>query len=322
MERKAHIEKIIHEDRERKSLSSRIQQIYEQAIGGENEEEALGKLLPLMKQLVQGSVKEILRNSPHGNACDVDDALQEGHMSLVTTLREHREKGKKVEFFTAFAMRLYKNKAFDFVRNSYRTKGQQEELPLEMETDEGKTVDVVPAPVETYPEEILLSKEKQRLNRTLLMVYCKNMMEDTSPPQKMLALCYGRVLYLLSRFGEVVKTLSSPKWAWEQVEKKSLEVLSNDSEKVLAKEIHWILKWGTDFRKALQEPTVPEEAKALGEAIYGELYTIKMLSDWMESMHKRVFKGAKKQILSDPHLLGEIVSMEEKFYDSLGGEIR
>lgn len=325
MGKKNTIAQLLTNDKERKSKAQQIQTLYQCYLDGVNKEKTFEDLIKHLEEFSYGRVKEILKKSPHYSLQDVEDIIQETSLSILDLLEKHRTNHENMDAFPWYARRIYENKATDFVRESYRKKGDLPTRTLGILTEEGKEIDIIGKNNIEEAEEESYERAKLSVIRKLRCLYCDTMMNHDTEPQKLLALCYGRLIFLLDhmyRCGTVSKTLSSPKWAQAQMEGQTLISLSEKSQGVIRKYIHRELAWGQPFREYMPQtspyhPFLPWEA-----LVYTDHFTLAQTSNWIESIQKSIVKDAKKKIRSDAELLAEVLSCEESFYGELGGKTR
>lgn len=173
----------------------------------------------------------------------------------------------------------------------------------------------------------------------ILYCYVREMLDYDDNPEKVLGLCYGRVLYqMVGRFdpefglpeeqrwnpadpahrsGQQIPPLSrrdeqykqpassaSARWAMQQMTDRTFEHLRDESEREVSRHFGFPLRWGETFRDALRQPRVVKgNLRTLAEICYDELCTLEQVRAWCSVIHNTLLPRVYERIMADENLV-------------------
>ena len=262
-----------------------------------------------------------------------EDCLQNITIGLFEQLRSLYDEGKTADNILVVVYCHYRTKAIDEVRKQIRRRSKIPSVSFDEmnETNEGKPLDVFGGEDLTPwddPDDFYIRKE---LYKTLYHMYLDSMLQYNGEPQKVLSLCYARVLFHLQirydpydieyaaakkisknagqgkwidSIQEVQKATkaSSVKWARAKMNGKTIHTLIDESQCLLQKNYDPTLVWGEKIRLYLSTPSPYCNGVLWGAICYTDTFSEADTTDWAQSIHNSIADSVCKQICDDPAL--------------------
>lgn len=282
-------------------------------------------------------------------ANDLDNESQaifdDASHKLMKDLSRRRERREEVRNFAGLAVRICHNFCLDYLGTVHPEKKGEIRLPSSKDYGQGRREESEgdrPLFKDPYgrnedgfmEEEHIFRDDSTDVVRTVeqkleqswlwkvLSCYVKAMLEYGDQPEKVLGLCYGRVLYQMTgrfdpEFGrpgkdkldengnyKQPKSKTSPVWAMKQMRGKTLDTLREESAAELSLLFGFPMSWGQQFCLALQTSrTVDGTSRRLADIPYDALCTLEQVRGWCDSIHKTLLPRACKLILQDDELV-------------------
>ena len=261
-----------------------------------------------------------------------EDCLQELSIKLLSQLQTQYNNGKREENIVHTVQCHYRTKAIDVARMLKRQKVNHPSVSLDEmnETDDGKAFDVFGKEDLTPwddPDDFI----RKDLYRTLYRMYLNTMLQYSGEPQKVLSLCYARVLFHLQirydpydieraaeklakhtltqekwiaaiQKAQTETKASSVKWARAKMSGKTIHALIDESECLLQRNYDPSLVWGNKIRSLLNVPSPYRSGALWGTIYYTDTFSEKDTTDWVQSIHNSIADSVCRQICDDPEL--------------------
>lgn len=297
------------------------------------EKECLSDILFYAEKLCWRIAWSRLSNNTFFRKSDFEDCLQELAFQLLKQLTEDFNHGIKRENIVGRIRSHYCYRSISIFRGLCESEPTENAFSLEeLNTDENgnpKDTGIIFEPPITYWN---VPNEQQELSRSLFQLYLGNMLNYVGEPQKVLSLCYARVLYHLQlqldpaeierlakkyytsdteneakrieaiQKAQERKTATSVKWARERMADKTIRLLTDESESILKKHYDARLRWGAEMRAKLDVCSPFYDGSIWGSLIYTEVFSEKETTAWAQSIHASVTHSVCKEINDNPEL--------------------
>ena len=279
-----------------------------------------------------------LAEIPHFSKSDFEDCLQELSAILFRVLEKDYKEGTRQRDIVWTIRSIYRKKTISIIRKFWRSNPTIVSYSIDEmnETEDGKTVEVIGGADDTPwydPEDLFIRTD---LHMILYRMYLNTMLRYNGEPQKVLSMCYARVLYHLElrydpyeieylaaakyanddrttisdqeKWIEAIQETqnetkaTSVKWARKKMEGKTIQTLLDESEYMLQKSYDPDLIWGPEVCSYLNIPSRFCGGLLWGAIRYTELFSESDTTAWAQSIHNSVADSVCKQICENPEL--------------------
>lgn len=254
-----------------KSTSQLIQDEYEKIIANPNH--GVDELYRLLSDYLLRFVRPILMESGFVDEEEASDLVED---CLIKILNEGiwSFKGGDAMFATWCAV-VAKNKARDYNRRRYRIAFDS------IDSEENNLINELAAGM--TPEQIMVETERGLQVTNTLKECINTMMNCKSKPYAIVASLFTLVLF--HKFNPDTTELSSPKWAFSELEE---DMVSEGATDFITEMMSWIpgmlLKWSDEFINACDEPY---GNSYVGELIFGENFKTKDFENWSRRIREK-----------------------------------
>lgn len=329
----------IRRGREQASDEQTLMELYERYLQT-GDTKSLNSLIQCAERLGHGIAYHVLQMSSHFKTADFEDYLQEISLRLYQKLERERASGAQQDNILYTVRRFYRLRAWDIINwLATRQKRNGESVSLDtalQETDDSRQTDRVSLSVELQQEDPALVSERTALCGRLIHLYLEDMLAYEREPQKVLAVCFARVLYQIeslydpdeivraseervkkdtrkrvdettkrleaTRAAQTPATATSVGWAMRRMWGQNLASLTSEAQRSLQKNYDPTLVWGHKMVEQLSEPSTWDETWSWGEIVYTEAFTTKQTSQWSDTVHRALVHQLCAQIQTDPEL--------------------
>ena len=294
-----------------------------------NDDADFEKMITVLDSIYKNRVKTELKKKDCYDEENCQDAMQEARQGIWSLIKKQREAGEIQEIFCQYCSGIYIHKAVDIAMKkiSYEQKlkevkrkgkkgkedqnGQMEVIFLDNNLPDS---DATYAEIAADPnkknraESKTFAEESSNIFGTYFRKYCQAMTNAKAEPPRALALYYARILPHVLHIIDGTETIpdsmgASATWAFEYMQKKTMEILGKQSEEEMQKSIYGSLQWSENFWNQMElEIYINLEKKRLKDVVYTEVYDKGKIEDWSESMHETVTKLAYREIKKDKRL--------------------
>lgn len=301
------------------------------------EKDCLSDILLYAEKLCWRIAWSRLSNNTFFKMSEFEDCLQELAVQLLEQLKRDFDHCIKQENIVGRIRSHYSNRSISIYRKLCQNEPTENAISLdELNTGEdGKPKDpgiIVEPPIADSDDQ----DEQKELSQSLFRLYLENMLNYKGEPQKVLSLCYARVLYHLQsqldpdeierlaeriiaqddrsqtddeikhieaiQKAQVRKTATSVIWARKRMADKTILFLTDESESVLKAHYHAGLCWGDEIRASLDEHSPYCDGSIWGNLVYTDVFSEKDTTAWAQSIHASVTHAVCKQINDTPEL--------------------
>lgn len=307
-------------------------------------EDYLGDILLNAEKIGFGIAYNKLKQCSHFRRSDFMDYLQEISEMFLKKLRSDHEKKYRQENIVFTIRSFYRHRAED-LRDALASRyNGRATVSLEAlnQTPDGKTIEKISTEEEPSEEELI--REKAELCNTITRLYIQTMLGRDDSPQRVMALCYARILYQLemrydgSRIEHHAEKLiakdtrvkytdfekmsiafsavqtpkkpSSPGWALERMGCQTLLELTADSQSSLQEHFDESLSWQKPFLANLTNPSACDKTRLWKDIVYTEHFTEKQTSAWANSVHMSVYNQLMDLIEQDADLDYDVMRLD------------
>ncbi len=242
-------------------------------------------------------------------------AMQEARTAVWKLMQKARNE-KRVDFsFFDVCGGIYYHKVMDVVRNELtkikRFGGRISSIDVELPGENGTIGTVIedPAHKGNRPENVIEDTKKRILFDSSFKMYCRALTESDAEPPRCLALYYSRILPHILHICFGVETIpdtkaASPKWAIEKMGKRTIGVLSEESEEQLKNYVLKTIMWCEAFQNQLDEiVTTPCGEIIMKSIIFVDHYDEKQIGHMSDYMHKVVTKDWLRLMKEDSNMI-------------------
>lgn len=212
-----------------------------------------------------------------GSGRDVAEELTQDVMLIISTDKIYTFK-KTAAKFTTFCRAIAEKKAIDYIKKRKRHKNSS------YEGIQADNFEFDGTKIYQNPEKLLLIQERKLEQIELLRKYLTCLMNRKEESYKTTACCYTLVLF--HKYHPDSKMLSSPKWAYEEVEK---ETVKNSAMRFEREINEWFptyqLAWGDAFLTRMEEQLKDE---FVANVQYGKHFDTKDFENWSIRMRKKI----------------------------------
>lgn len=295
--------------------------------------------------------------------------FHDAFLKILTKIFQCRKDGTPIDSYAALSVRICRNRTIDYLK--VRQAGDRHDMPPRRRSDYAaeSTPRQTEKGREAPPKKIRLvdpyrrDEEGSRLDEAIfsdeqdsvvtglerkmdldwmekiLYCYIREMLDYDDTPEKILGLCYGRVLYqMVGRFdpefglpdeqrwdpadparraGQQVPppsrreepykqpaTSASARWAMQQMAGRTFDRLRIESEQEISRHFGFPLHWGENFCDALCQPrTVKGTFRTLAEIPYDDLCTLEQVRAWCNVIHNTLLPRVYERIMADKNLV-------------------
>ena len=240
------------------------------------------KLFTYLKHKICGWIKT-------DNYVDIDTAEDLTQDVVLKIMSSELQKFEKKEAkFVSFCCVIAKNRALDYVRHRDRYLLENDDALLNM--DNGMDC----SRIYTNPERLIMEYEYRLELIAELKEYLELMINWPQKPYRTVASCYAMILF--HRYHPDTKELSSPRWAYQEVEN---ETVADSAERFIAELNDWIrhfrLDWSREFYRGME--TV-EDGISVGDIVFGRRFKVKDFENWSKRLREKVKKQLLEQIVN------------------------
>lgn len=189
---------------------------------------------------------------------------------------------KEKALFTTYCAQIVKHKVWNWKKKQIR-------LSLTADDEFEEYPDTRNQLSSCSPEYQIFACEKQLEMITLVKKYVQTLMDWKQKPYRTVGCGYTMILF--QKYHPRTKELTSPKWAFEVLESKSVE---QGAESFLSEIRQWMPEvsfcWNDDFLNAMDEI---EEGQPVSDIIFGERFKAKDFENWSLRLRTKI----KQQLL-------------------------
>ncbi len=255
------------------TLSGKIEEEYQAWLTDKNHDKE--KLFVYIREYIRPVVAVVMKGKG-ADQTEIESVCQDALIEILVHSMERFE--KKNALFASYCWRIAKNKAVDWVRNPAR---QWEEW-----SPEGECVTDDERYQMSSPEHRMLKREQEERIRSMTKEYLDYFTHCGDKVYRMVANSFSILLFAL-KFPDA-KELSSPKWAYGELEESNV----SEGARQAYKEVNGYLdntqlrfEWGEDFCRDLNKV---ENRVYQGGIIYGEHFKEKDFENWSLRFRKKM----------------------------------
>ena len=316
--REEHIQLL--QQQRRKDLSSSTDNIndkYEKYVCGEDE------LLGVVIESLDKKYRAMVVHQLYVAGCYDDEnehtAMQEARMAVYTLLQKSRTNKKIDPSFTAICKGIYYHKVMDVVRcvltRNKRFGGSVSSIDIELPSENGTIGSLIedPAHKGNRPENVIEDTEKRIFFDSAFKMYCRALTESDAEPPRCLALYYARILPHILQICFSEETIpdskaASPKWAVERMGKRTIGVLSDESETQMKRYVTETIMWCDAFQNQLNESITTSSGEIIMKYIvFVDHYDEKQIGHMTDYMHKIVARDWLRLMKKDSKMIENAV---------------
>lgn len=332
---KEHIN-LLQQQRKRDISSStyEINKKYEKYVQGEDE------LLGTVIEALDKKYRPMVVHQLYAAGCYDDEnehtAMQESRMAVWTLLQKSRREKQINPSFSDICKGIYYHKVMDVVR-SVLTKNKHFgggvcSIDIELPSENGTIGTLIDDPSHkgNKPENVIEDAEKRSFFDLAFEMYCRALTESDAEPPRCLALYYARILPHVLQICFSVETIpdskaASPKWAIEKMGKRTIGVLSTESEVQMKSYVSRRLRWCDAFQNQLSKSlSTPIGEQIMKNIIFVNHYDEKQIGHMSDYMHKIVVKDWLRLMKKDSKMVENAVEYtmgSDKLSKALRGEL-
>lgn len=208
----------------------------------------------------------------------VDELTQEALLAIIERGIDSFE--KKEAKFSTYCGVIAKNKATDWIRKNQRVVvSSDEEI-------ERRSESLNVCLYYDSPEKKILELEYKLEQIAMVKKYLKLLMDWPQKPYRTVSCCYTMVLF--QKYHPATKELTSPKWAFQKLEKDSVQ---KGADSFIAEMEEWFpdifLVWGFNFIEAMFEK---ENGTYISNMVFGENFQVKDFENWSRRLQPKIKK--------------------------------
>lgn len=242
-------------------------------------------------------------------------AMQEARIAVWTLVQKSRKEQNVEPSFVDICKGIYYHKAMDVVRSVLTNKkhfgGGMTSIDIDLPSENGTIGSLIENPMHegNRPENIIEDKKKRSFFDAAFEMYCKALTDSDAEPPRCLALYYARLLPHILQICFSVDTIpdskaASPKWAIDKMGKRTIGVLSMESETQLKNYVSNRLKWCEVFQRQLNENvSTLVGVQAMKNVIFTAQYDEKQIGHMTDYMHKIVAKDWLRLMKMDTKMI-------------------
>lgn len=241
-----------------------------------NPEYDLDEFYSKLSEFVEGVIIRTVQWKNYVDKDVVGNLTQETLLAILEKgMGSYENKGAK---FTTYCDVIAKNKAIDWIR-------KQRKSPMNLEEGmEQQSQHFQDRNIYGSPERLILKYEYQLEQIAMVKKYLKLLMDWPQKPYRTVSCGYTLVLF--QKYHPHSKELSSPKWAYETLQKRSVE---QGAEDFLTEMQGWLsdfsFLWGADFIRAMSEE---ENQVLIKDIIFGERFQVKDFENWSRRLQPKI----------------------------------
>lgn len=301
--------------------AERINKMYLAYMQGDDS--VFSELIEAIDKMYIGMVRRKLRVAGCYDEENEHVAMQESRLAVWMYIQKCRREDMEEISFASYCKGIYYHKVQDVIRSVLTTKSHfgDQVYSMDNEVPSGNSTigDFVADPRNkgNRPDIEFETGEKRVLFHKLYTIYCQALMESDAVPPRSLALYYARILPHILHIDYNIDTIpdmkvSSPKWARERMENKTIGKLGTESESELKQYIDPDLHWCDSFYCQLEERTNSSAGFiALKDVIYTKEYDEKKIGHWTDYMHKIISEEWLRRVMRDSELKGMTIEYTE-----------
>ena len=203
---------------------------------------------------------------------------------------------KKEASFVTYCSVIAKNKALDYIRRRNRYRMECDE------TLENMSNNVDSSRMYANPERLIMEYEYRLELIAELKRYLQLMVSWPQKPYRSVASCYTMILF--HRYNPNTRELSSPSWAFGEVER---ETVADSAERFITELNEWIhhirLDWSDGFYDELDEL---EDDEYVGNIVFGEHFKVKDFENWSNRLRVKIKKELMEQTMKEEQAVFEL----------------
>ena len=240
----------------------------------------LNQLFEAIRKYIRPTISMIVRKGDYLDENSVDEIEQDVLVSIFEKGIDEFE--KESALFATYCTAIAKNKAIDWGRKWMRRR------ETFYESDEYKSQEVEEklssAQYHLSPEQQYLMSEQLKEQYELMKKYLYYLVNQKEKPYRTVGCCYTLILFGLQNPNTI--ELSSPKWAFTEMKKYSID----DNANIFINRFHYYmpyvsLRWGNDFLDGMDEK---EDGIYISDMIFGEHFVVKDLENWSLRFRKKI----------------------------------
>lgn len=299
------------------SATYEINKKYEKYVQGADE--LLGDVIEALDKKYRGMVVHQL----YAAGCYDDEnehtAMQESRMAVWTLLQKSRTENRIDPSFSDVCKGIYYHKVMDVVRSvltkNKRFGGGVSSIDVELPSENGTVGSLIEDPMHkgNRPENVIEDAEKRSFFDSAFEMYCRALTESGAEPPRCLALYYARILPHVLQICFSVETIpdskaASPKWAIEKMGKRTVGVLSIESENQMHSYVSKRLTWCDAYQNQLNECVATSKGEqVMRYVIFVDQYDEKQIGHMTDYMHKVVAKDWLRMMKKDSKMIENAV---------------
>lgn len=303
--------------RKRREKKQQIQKLYEKISPDfKGNEEQWQELLKALDQYSYPAVEAVLQNTPYEkNATSINDIISETHAAVYSGkvfigYRRMLENNPEC-MFADYCRGIYRHKALDYVIREI--KNMNNPLYAADKGDgnrkrSGSGGWVLVRPVHDLSDRELSAEER------FIQYYVDAGAQSSTNPFHIIFWCYSKILsVILGQTG----CNSADTWAWEQMQSRTMNELSDGFVKLFNSTMRAVrIKWGPEYLKRLAEP-YKDRPETMGEIVLTNEFTQQNAKNWVARMHEKVIKKTGEMIYRSHDV--ELIQMAEYHFQKKTG---
>ena len=246
-------------------------------------------------------------------------AMQDAQMAVWIMLRKSRTENQIDSSFSDICKGIYYHKVMDVIRNvltkSKHFGGGVRSIDIELPSENGTIGDLIEDPVHkgNRPENVIEDEEKRRFFDFAFKMYCRALTESDAEPPRCLALYYARILPHILQICYSIETIpdskaASPKWAIKKMGKRTIGVLSEESEMQMKSYVSKKIMWCEAFQNQLSENVITPSGEIIMKyIIFVDHYDEKQIGHMTDYMHKVVTRDWLRLMKKDSKMIENAV---------------
>lgn len=304
-----------------KAEGERINEAYRRCVEGD--EDAFTELIEGLDKMYSGLVRRSLLETGCYDEENEHFALQEARLDI--WLRIQRVRKEKIELnvpFAAYCRGIYRNKAYDIIREildkqTYQKDNGIREMSFNEEQKEDRHTLAETSADPQYEgnrvDVIFANMDNSQLCGKLVETYCYAMTQTKADPTGSLALYYCRVLPHVLQTYYGIKTIpdgkaTSPSWAIKKMGDKTVGTLGTESEEGLKTYISPELFWGDAFWDRMGRSVKTSAGmQVMKEIVYTAEFSEKEIGHMENYMHEKVALEWVKLVKKDSKLMASAI---------------
>jgi len=250
----------------------------------------LGPLFENLMIYLKHMARSFMRGNGYIDEVEIEDIVNEALADIAEKSLKSFQKGEAL--FSTYCAQIVKNKIRNWTRKNIRICLEGNEV-VEASCEEAGRMEGARREFAS-PEQQLLVCERQLEIITLLKKYIQILMDWKQKPYRTVSCGFTMVLF--QKYHPKTKELTSPKWAFSELEDHSVE---EGAERFLIEMREWMpemqLLWSDDFLDAMDEI---EENVYVSDIIFGQRFKVKDFENWSlrlrQAIKKKLLEGDGK----------------------------